>query len=298
MNAGRISYYLGWIGSRLRGQRIPLTCSIILTERCNLRCRHCTVAHLGHPEPRFDSVAADLETLHAAGARVLAITGGEPYMWRDNGRGLEDVVQVAHSIGFFRVVVCTNGTFPLESSADYLSVSLDGSPDKHDKLRGNAYSRVVSNLRRSRHPGISIGFTVSRLNWDDFERSARPILQDRHLRGVLFYLFTPYVGSDPSLLLTTAQRRRVVSGIWRLKRQYPLRVTNTFDGIRALATGRWIRPVWGSLTANQGVIAPCCCRAGIADAAVCANCGSTPAIETLMLQQMRPLAVLENLRHL
>jgi MoaA/NifB/PqqE/SkfB family radical SAM enzyme len=297
MNAGRLIYYLGWVRARLAGRRIPLSSSIILTERCNLNCCHCTVANLGNPEPRFDSVAADLATLYATGARVLVIAGGEPFMWRDNGRGLEDVVQLAHGLGFFRVVVCTNGTFPLESSADYLWVSLDGSPGEHEELRGGVYSRVVGNMRRSRHPGLSVNFTVSRLNWRDFERAARPLLRGPRLRGVLFHLFTPYVGSDPDLRLTPAQRRQVVSGIRRLKQQYPLRVTNTFDGIRALASGRWARPVWGSIVANRGDITTCCCRAGIADADVCAGCGCTPAVETFVLQQVGPLALLENLRY-
>jgi MoaA/NifB/PqqE/SkfB family radical SAM enzyme len=256
------------------------------------------VANLGHPEPRFDEVGADLKMLYSTGARVLVITGGEPFMWTDGARSLDDVVRMAHSIGFFRVVVCTNGTFPLESSTDYLWVSLDGSREEHDELRGGVYRRVIGNMRRSQHPALSVNFTVSRVNWSDFDRAARPMLQDRHVRGVLFHLFTPYIGFDPELRLTPAQRRLAASRIWRLKQRYPLRVTNTFDGIRALASNRWSRPVWGSVVANRGRLTTCCCRAGIADAAVCAECDCTPAMETFVLQQLRPLALLENLRYL
>jgi MoaA/NifB/PqqE/SkfB family radical SAM enzyme len=298
MSPGRVGYYVRWMLGRFTGRRVPLSCSIILTDLCNLHCRHCTVANLGCEDPGFDEVVRDLETLYATGSRVLIITGGEPFMWRDSSHRLDNVVAAAHDIGFFRVVVCTNGTFPLESAADYLWVSLDGFPEEHDELRGGVYARVMGNVRRSRHPGVSVNFTVSRINWADFDRAAQLILQEPRIRGVLFHLFTPYLGSDPELVLEPWQRREVVSRIWRMKQRYPLRVTNTLDGIRALARNRWPRPVWSSLVINRGRLTSCCCRAGIADATVCADCGCTPAVEMLVLQQMRPLALLENLRYL
>jgi organic radical activating enzyme len=37
----------------------------------------------------------DLETLHRLGARMLVITGGEPFLWTDYRDTVEDVVMSA-----------------------------------------------------------------------------------------------------------------------------------------------------------------------------------------------------------
>lgn len=138
----------------LGGRPTPLTDSLILTDCCNLHCRHCTVAHLGEPARTYEEVCRDVDLLYGAGARMVVPTGGEPFVWRDGPRTLEDVLAFARQKGFFRTVVCTNGTFPLVSSADYLWVSLDGAKAEHDALRRGHHGEVVANLRASEHPRI------------------------------------------------------------------------------------------------------------------------------------------------
>lgn len=295
----KILYYIKWfVRCRIFGERIPLNSSIILTDKCNLHCKHCVVAHLGYNDQDFFMVQADIKKLYLAGSRVLVITGGEPFLWRDKNFFMEDVVQYAKTLGFFRVVICTNGTFPLASKADYLWVSLDGFPKEHNLMRGAIYSRVVHNIVTSPHKRIYINFTVSRVNADDFEKAAERMFKLKNVRGILFHLFTPYLGSEKSLTLPAAERGEVIRKIYNIKKRHPWKVFNTFDGIKALSDDRWPRRVWGSLTINQGEMVPCCCRKGIYDGAVCKNCGCTPAVETWVLQTAKPLALLENLRFL
>jgi len=295
----KLGYYTRWATAcRLGGRRIPLTASLILTDRCNLHCRHCTVAHLGYPLRSYTEIAGDLAALHRTGARLLVITGGEPYEWRDGERELEDVVALARRLGFFRIVVCTNGTHPLVSSADYLWVSLDGPPPAHDALRGSGYRTVTTHLAARTHPRTYVNFTVTAISAGSLEADAEHVLALAGVRRVLFHLFTPYLGSDPELRLNARTRDGVVAGLRRLKRRHPLRVSNTFSGLRELARDRWPRPIWSSVTADRGVLSPCCCRPTIYDEATCRACGCTPAIETYVLERLRPLAILENLRFL
>lgn len=291
------------IACRLGRRRIPLTASLILTDRCNLHCRHCTVAHLGYPARTYSQVMADLEALYRTGARMLVITGGEPYEWSDGARCLEDVVQAARRLGFFRIVICTNGTHPLHSSADYLWVSLNGDEAAHDALRAagrqqTVYERVVQHLAASRHPRIHLNHTITALNAANLEETLEHLLALPGVDAVLIHLFTPYLGSDRSLLLDAATRAEVIARLRRLKRRHPRRVANTASGLRALARERWSRPISSSVTICRGTLSPCCCRLGIYDEEVCRNCGCTPAVETYVLERLRPLAVLENLRFL
>lgn len=295
----KIGYYCSWlIKCKLGKQKIPLTSSIILTDKCNLKCKHCTVSNLGYQDRIFTEITNDIKTLYDKGPRVLVITGGEPFLWHENTYTLEDVVGFARKTGFFRIVICTNGTLKLDSSADYLWVSLDGFPQEHNELRGNIHNEVLENILTSRHRNIFINFTVSKINIDKLDNAVEDILSHKKIKGILLHLFTPYINSDKALILTEEERKQAINKIVKIKKRHPLRISNTFDGLKALKNNNWERPVWSSVVINQGEIGPCCCRIGIYDKEICENCGCSPAAETLVLQQLKPLAIIENLRFL
>jgi len=296
----KLLYYLVWaFRCRLLGERIPLTSSLIITDECNLNCQHCTVAHLGYRHLSYDSVCREIHRLYDLGSRVIVLSGGEPFVWRDHAKHLDDVIEYARELGFFRILVCTNGTAKLKSSADYLWVSVDGIADDHDAIRGEgAHASVVRNIAGSKHPRIYVNFVISTENMERFEAAAEEILAIRNVHGILFHLFTPYIDADRSLLLNDEQRCKVLTRLSRLKRHHPLGVVNTFAGLRALRGNHWPRPLWSSVTMNQGVISPCCCRYGIYDETVCDAGNCTTAVETHVLERMRPLAMLEWLRFL
>ncbi len=295
----KFNYYIRWFFKcKILKKKIPLTSSIIITDKCNLKCKHCSVAHLGYKPMSFREVTSDINDLYNTGSRVLVITGGEPFMWKDKDYNLEDVIIFAKELGFFRIVVCTNGTFKLESCADYLWVSLDGFPEEHKAIRGNIYTKVVKNILSSNHKGIYINFTISKINYNDFDKSAIKILTYKNIRGILFHIFTPYIGADTTLLLSMGEKINVLNMLYKLKKKHPYKISNTFDGLKAMRYDTWKRPVWGSITINQGEKSICCCRKDIYDKEVCNQCGCTPAVETWVLQQVKPLTIIENLKFL
>lgn len=295
----KLLFYLSWFyRCKFKGERIPLNSSIVITDECNLNCAHCSVAHLGYRKQSYRMVISDIETLYYKGSRMLVITGGEPFLWRDAEYNLDNVVEFAKELGFFRIVVCTNGTFPLESKADYLWVSLDGEASQHNVIRGNIYDIVLNNLKNSRHKGIYINFTISALNLENFEHAAMQIFNIKSVKGIFFHIFTPYIGSDMSLAIDEKLRSIVVEKLIKIKRKHPFKVVNTFDGLRYLKNSQWKRPVWSSITINQGQVGLCCCRKGIYNESVCSQCGCSPAVESFVLQEAKPAAVIENLRFL
>jgi len=295
----KFGYYSSWFFKcGILKQTIPLNSSIILTDKCNLTCKHCVVANLGYQDLTFAQACQNIDTLFDTGSRMLVITGGEPFCWKDKTFGIEDIVQYAKRKGFFRVVICTNGTYALKSSADYLWVSLDGFPGEHNDIRGDIYERVVSNIKNSRHKKIYINFTISTINQSNFDVSAEEILKIKEIKGILFHLYTPYLGADKTLTLEKDERVKAIKKLWEIKKKHPVRISNTFSGISALKKDNWQRPLWGSVTINQGRLTTCCCREGIYNENVCQNCGCTPAVETWVLQTLSPSAMIENLRFL
>ena len=281
----------------------PLVYKLVLTYTCNLRCQGCfqwgAVGWCRSETTEAMARELDWEIVQRLLAEVgpsrpdFILTGGEPLVYSR----FEDLAALLKHHRC-QTTICTNGTLPLESSADYLWVSLDGSPHVHDGVRGEGFERVWRNIQRSAHPRIYVNYTASRLNAHSLEQAFDHMAASPAIRGVMFHLFTPVVGSDRGLALRGEQRRAMVRRLLRLKRRHPLQVTNTYDGLRALRDDTWERPVWSAVVINQGQLTSCCCRDGIFDAQTCALCSCTPAMETWVLQRLRPLALLENLRFL
>ena len=298
MNGFGKSWYLArWaFDTRVLRKHVPVNCSLILTGKCNLACKHCCVGEVAGNDPSFQDVKISLRELYRTGARYLAITGGEPALWEDHSYRLADVIECARELGFFRVIVCTNGLQTLDIDADYLWVSLDGDLEHHEQNRGRCYEKIVGNIEASQHSRIYCNYTITRLNYLSFEHQVDAILRIKGMRGVLLHIFTPYVGADRSLLLEDTQRSEVLRRVLAYKLRHPFKVVNTLSAIRALISDRWPRPIWGSVTSWQNRLSECCCRDGLADDFTCRYCGSTVTVETYAIQACKPLALLENLR--
>ena len=131
-----------------------------LTRRCNERCYHCGSSCEAHsPEAELsleeyrrilDEVKEDFDLQRV----FLCITGGEPLLRED----FFEILGYAHELGF-RWGMTSNGTLITRDAARRLadcgmktiSVSIDGLPETHDKLRGlpggyDAAMRGIQNL--------------------------------------------------------------------------------------------------------------------------------------------------------
>ncbi len=102
-------------------KRIPISGSLELTFRCNLRCQHCYVAHghqgiPGKQELTFEEIQHILDEIVDAGCLWFLLTGGEPLMRRD----FLDIYKSARQKGLI-VSLFTNGTLLTPRIADYLA---------------------------------------------------------------------------------------------------------------------------------------------------------------------------------
>jgi len=118
MIGGQYLYFLRHnLRCRLSGAREPLLAGFKITHRCNLRCAACPFWRRPGDDVAWPRALEVLDTLHAAGVRLLIFEGGEPFLWHDGERRLEDLVAEAKR-RFFAVGITTNGTLPLQSAAD------------------------------------------------------------------------------------------------------------------------------------------------------------------------------------
>ena len=279
--------------TRLLRRRIPFIGGFVLTEKCNLSCAHCTVANTGIPDMTWVEVCHGLEIFRSKGIRLLAITGGEPMLWRDGERGLEDVLAQARHLGFQVISLYTNGTLPLETSADTVFVSLDGLKANSERLRGNFYDTVLENIRRSTHPNLIINCTINRRNAGELEEFTDFVTAIPQVKAVSFYFHTPYYGMD-DLFLNLEDKRPIIDRILALKRRYP--ICNSAAALRDVQRDSWKRPTDICVVYARNREFRCCRAFGNREA--CDNCGYMGYPEILSLLKLRPSSIKEALAYL
>lgn len=286
---------LGWFGlsTVLFRRRDPIVGSLIVTDRCNLACRHCAVANLRRVDYPFATLQQDLRRLRAQGVRILLLYGGEPLLWHDGTRTLRDVIAEARSLGFGWVGVVTNGTRGVDlPEADLVLVSLDGTREHHDAIRGRTYDRILAAIETATTPNLCLYMAVNRENVDDVEDVARLATALPAVRGVSYNLHTPYPGTE-ELALDPGQRRDVCERITTLIRDgYP--VVNLAAALPRVADLSAPRPCPQCVVVEDGEQWTCGRCSEIPG--LCEQCGFTFAAELSLLFRGDPAVLAEVVR--
>ncbi len=270
----------------------PLIFGIALTDRCNLGCRGCHVSNTGRPDITWDRLVDTMQNAWGRGFRELYFSGGEPMLWRDGERALENAIREAKRIGFFHVHVYTNGTFGLDTPADLIWVSMDGLPGTFEKRRGNYFDQIECAVRQDQHPKVAVIYVIDSNTADGIEPFLRWVQESKFpVVGVMFYFHTPYYGRD-ELFLTAEQRAPIIDRLLGCIRA-GLPVINSRAGLLALKSGKWPRRVpLAHVVDIDGEYV--CCRASDD---ICADCGYAACTELTEFQRMRPSALLGMLRY-
>ena len=108
-------FYLGnwYFQTKFLKRRKPLQTVLFITNQCNLSCSHCSVYDHEHPTVKsYDQIKEELLYSYKLGSRFVDFEGGEPTLWRDGDLRLNDLIDLAHKIGFFTTTVTTNAQLP------------------------------------------------------------------------------------------------------------------------------------------------------------------------------------------
>ena len=149
----------------------PTDCSVILTYRCQMRCKMCNIWEnpTDHRKEITPSVLEKLPQL-----KVINITGGEPFVRKDIDEFAEIALRKAKT-----VVVSTSGwhvdrilSFCEKFPEVGIRISIEGLSRNNDNLRGrdggfDRAMRVITELKRRGHKNIGFGITVSNHNSKD-----------------------------------------------------------------------------------------------------------------------------------
>ncbi|TLM79431.1 MAG: radical SAM protein, partial [Actinobacteria bacterium] len=254
----RLRYYAPYAWRYVvRRSASPLICGIAITDRCNLECRECHVSNTGQGDMPLAEVERIMRASYDRGCRELYFTGGEPMLWRDGDRTLDDAITLARRIGYFHVHVYTNGTQGLDSSADLMWVSVDGLPGTYEKRRGDHFAEVERAIRHLPHPKAAVIYVIDRYTAAGVEPFVRWMHETKlPVLGMMVYFHTPYYGRD-DLFLSAEERAPVIDRLVELKRE-GLPIINSRAGLRALKSGRWTRRMPVALVIDADGESVCC----------------------------------------
>jgi radical SAM protein with 4Fe4S-binding SPASM domain len=177
------------LARRIGGERLPLSGSLELTFRCNLRCRHCYLAHgrrgiKGKQELSLAEIERVLGEATDEGCLWLLMTGGEPLLRPDFPE-----IYAAAKRGGLLVTLFTNGTLltrrVADSLAEYrpfnLEITLYGATQEtYECVTGipGSYARCLRGMALLRERGIpfklkTMALTLNRHELGAMERLAR-----------------------------------------------------------------------------------------------------------------------------
>ena len=78
----------------------PILATIILTDYCNLTCKHCAVNNINKIIHPYEEIKKEMINLYNEGVRILFFCGGETLLWNDKGKDVKDLIREAKEIGF------------------------------------------------------------------------------------------------------------------------------------------------------------------------------------------------------
>jgi MoaA/NifB/PqqE/SkfB family radical SAM enzyme len=284
------SHYLEFLKRKaeyhLLGKKRPLLAGLKITHKCNLRCKACPFWRKNQAQMSYGLALETINRLYAEGVRLLIIEGGEPFLWRDNGHGLEDIIREAKKL-FFCTAIVTNGTLPIETEADVVWVSIDGLRDSHNQNRGNSFDRIIANIKASSHPKILANVTFNRLNWREVDELVEFL--GGLVKGITFQFYYPYTGTE-DLSLTLEQRKWVLERLLALKKRgYPILASR--GTIEALKNNSWRCHDWLIASADpDGTIHIGCYLKG-RDKIMCDKCGFAAHVEMSLAFDLTPEAI-------
>jgi len=271
----------------------PILGTIIVTDRCNLKCKHCSVNNITAVMHPYIRIRQEMNTLYQMGVRILFFCGGETFLWRDGDKTLRDLVKEAKSMGFLIVNTVTNGTFPLDlPEADLILLSLDGDRERHDLIRGPTYDTIMENIRQATSDNICFYMAINKLNKDAVRHVCRTARDTQNVRAVSFNFHTPYPDTR-DLALSKEEKAQCCKDITQMIRE-GAPVFNLQSAFPYLIDNSFPTPCHQCVVMENGKLSTC--GRCIEVSGLCQECGYFFVAEYTLLFRGNVKIILEMLR--
>ncbi len=284
-----------YLTSVLFGRKKPLQSVIFITDECNLTCKHCCVYQLENKHIKtFDMVKKEIDNAYKKGSRFIDFEGGEPMIWRDGDKNINDLIAYAKALGFFSTTITTNGILPFsECKADSIWISLDGIDASHDAIRGKgSFAALAKNLGEATRKNISANMVVNAVNYQDVEKVMNWVNEHPNLQSLAVNFHTPFPGTE-KLLLERSLRNEVIDTVIEYKKKGH-RIQNSVSGLKIMKGAVTPKYCWISDFYLPDGSYCNTCEGKNHD--LCGDCGFCMAGEMKSLVTLRPDTIISGLK--
>lgn len=199
----------------IKGIPKPVGVSIDITNRCNLKCKHCYFWRQNYQAKLDDNNWLNkIKDLKDQYKNLLQASwcGGEPLLRKE---------LIEKGMKFFRYnLIITNGTIPLPNWPNSVfEVSVDGTKKFHEMIRGKSYDKIKQNIdRKDLH--INIACIINKLNC----KCIRDMVEEwskTEVKGIHFGFYSPIkTDSIGNLWIDFKLRDKIIEEIRLLKKEY------------------------------------------------------------------------------
>ena len=234
----------------------PILGTIILTDKCNLKCKHCSVNNITAVVYPYSQIKSEMKQLYDMGVRILFFCGGETFLWKDGDITLKDLVREAKQMGFLIVNVVTNGTYPIDlPEADLILLSLDGDKERHNEVRGDTYDTIMENIKNATSDNICFYMAINQINKDAIRDVCLTARDTKNVRAVSFNFHTPYPDTR-KLALSKEEKKECCDVITQMMKEN-VPVFNLKSAFPYLINNNFPTPCYQCLVMENGKISVC-----------------------------------------
>lgn len=257
MKKSQLNYFIRFgIRTFLFRKKDPILGTVILTDKCNLHCKHCSVNNITAIIHPYSQIKKEMETLYSMGVRILFFCGGETFLWQSEGKTLRDLVIEAKQMGFMIVNVVTNGTYPLDlPEADLILLSIDGDKEKHEDIRGPVYDTIMKNIENATSDNICFYMAINKINKDTIPDVVYTADRMKNVRAVSFNFHTPYPDTK-DLALSKEEKTECCRIIKKLMKQ-GMPIFNLKSSMKHIINNTFPTPCYQCVVMENGKLSIC-----------------------------------------
>lgn len=232
----QLFYLAQWfVRARFFGRKAPLQTVLFITDKCNLRCKHCSVyGSAGYRQRKFEDILEDMKESYKLGSRFIDLEGGEPTLWKEGEKTINDIIDAAMAMGFFSVTVTTNAQQDFSwIHPNSIWVSMDGVGEYHERVRGEGtFAKLEQNIRNSGKKHICVNMVVNSLNWESLDAAMEYAKANEAIEQISVNFHTPYPGTE-YLMLAPEKKVELIDKVLEYKKKgYP--IMNSRSGLKRM----------------------------------------------------------------
>lgn len=154
----------------------PIKIQWKITNKCNLRCKHCYLGKLNGYELDFEKIMEITNTIIDSNVMEVTLSGGECLTYK----GIEKVIEKL-LINDIKVDIFTNALLLKnvlnkidkkikDKSKLLFYVSVDGLKENHEKIRGkNTFDKTIENIKYAIEKGYPVvtNTVINKINYND-----------------------------------------------------------------------------------------------------------------------------------